>query len=284
MYITEDEFTKIIDEEIRKVKGGWKVYPKKPKKGEKRRKALSKKPHKTYKDALSQLRAVERSKAMREGYVKKYIFKDNDTNLSIENVKAPPVLNINNLRSIMNRYYDESSREVINRKYPETIGRTKTTFAMNRQIQNFMNNLESDELYRLQEEIYKEARNKLLSFVYSVLEANPKTKSDYPTKGKVTDATKKSKLLLTRNDIPDVDMFNSLEQVPFRSVLRVALDPQEDVMGLQKNAMSFDLLNGESIEAQLDAYVDQVNLDKTDPKIGDDRNKKLIQYMNTGVV
>ena len=284
MYITEDEFTKIIDEEIRKVKGGWKVYPKKPKKGEKRRKALSKKPHKTYKDALSQLRAVERSKAMREGYVKKYIFKDNDTNLSIENVKAPPVLNINNLRSIMNQYYDESSKEIINRKYPGMIGKTKTTFAMNKQIQNFMNNLESDDLYNLQEEIYKDARNKLLSFIYSVLESNPQTKSDYPTSGKITDATKKSKLFLTRNDIPDVDMFNNFEQIPFRSVLRVALDPQEDVMGIQKNAMSFDLLNGESIEAQLDAYVDQINLDKTDPKIGDDRNKKLIQYMNTGVV
>ncbi len=56
----------MLDEEIRKVKGGYKVYPKKPRKGEKRRKALSKKPHKTYKAALSQLRAVERSKALRE--------------------------------------------------------------------------------------------------------------------------------------------------------------------------------------------------------------------------
>ena len=55
----------ILDEEIRKVKGGYKVYPKKPRKGEKRRKALSKKPM-SYKKALSQLRAVERSKALRE--------------------------------------------------------------------------------------------------------------------------------------------------------------------------------------------------------------------------
>ena len=55
----------ILDEEIRKVKGGYKVYPKKPRKGEKRRKALSKKPM-SYKKALRQLRAVERSKALRE--------------------------------------------------------------------------------------------------------------------------------------------------------------------------------------------------------------------------
>ena len=56
----------IIDEEIRKVKGGYKVYPKKPQKGRKTRKALSKKPM-SYEKALRQLRAVERSKALREG-------------------------------------------------------------------------------------------------------------------------------------------------------------------------------------------------------------------------
>ena len=54
----------IIDEEIRKVKGGYKVYPKKPQKGRKTRKALSKKPL-SYKRALKQLRAVERSKALK---------------------------------------------------------------------------------------------------------------------------------------------------------------------------------------------------------------------------
>ena len=55
----------ILDEEIRKVKGGYKVYPKKPRKGEKRRSALSKKPM-SYKKALRQLRAVERSKSLSE--------------------------------------------------------------------------------------------------------------------------------------------------------------------------------------------------------------------------
>ena len=47
-----------IKEEIRKVDGGFKVYPKKPKKGDKVRKALSKKPM-TYQKALNQLQAVE---------------------------------------------------------------------------------------------------------------------------------------------------------------------------------------------------------------------------------
>ena len=60
----------VVAEEIRKVKGGYKVYPKKPRKGEKRRKAFSKKPM-SYKKALSQLRAIERSKAMSEDIIDK---------------------------------------------------------------------------------------------------------------------------------------------------------------------------------------------------------------------
>ena len=56
----------LVDEEIRKVKGGYKVYPKKPQKGRKTRRALSKKPM-SRERALRQLRAVERSKALSEG-------------------------------------------------------------------------------------------------------------------------------------------------------------------------------------------------------------------------
>lgn len=56
----------LVDEEIRKVKGGYKVYPKKPQKGRKTRRALSKKPMSREK-ALRQLRAVERNKGLREG-------------------------------------------------------------------------------------------------------------------------------------------------------------------------------------------------------------------------
>ena len=67
MRLTEDQLRELIREEIRKVKGGWKVYPKKPRKGRKRRKALSKKPL-SYKRALAQLRAVERSKSLNENY------------------------------------------------------------------------------------------------------------------------------------------------------------------------------------------------------------------------
>ena len=58
MQLTEAQLRFLIREVIKKVKGGWKVYPKKPRKGEERRRALSKKPL-SYKKALAQLRAVE---------------------------------------------------------------------------------------------------------------------------------------------------------------------------------------------------------------------------------
>jgi len=50
----------ILSEEIKKVGNEWKVYPKKPKKGQRTRKSLGS--HKTYDDALAQLRAIEISK------------------------------------------------------------------------------------------------------------------------------------------------------------------------------------------------------------------------------
>ena len=75
MQISRRQLLEIIREEIRKVKGGYKVYPKKPKRGEKRRKALSKKPHRTYKAALRQLRAVERSKALAESLLQEAVEK-----------------------------------------------------------------------------------------------------------------------------------------------------------------------------------------------------------------
>ena len=91
----------LVKEEIRKVRGGFKVYPKKPKKGDKVRKALSKKPL-SYEKALSQLRAVERSKAMHEAleynkYSTDEVIAAVDRALAILNIKN------NALRTLMIR-------------------------------------------------------------------------------------------------------------------------------------------------------------------------------------
>jgi hypothetical protein len=66
MKITRRQLQLLIQEEIRQVKPGcYKVYPKKPKSGTKRRKALSKK-CKTLPAAKKHLAAIEISKSMRE--------------------------------------------------------------------------------------------------------------------------------------------------------------------------------------------------------------------------
>ena len=74
--------TSLLEEEIRKVKGGYKVYPKKPQKGSKVRKALSKKPM-SYKKALKQLRAVERSKALGEEQERLSFAKDHEYGVNL---------------------------------------------------------------------------------------------------------------------------------------------------------------------------------------------------------
>ena len=60
MKISRQQLIDLIKEEIRSVPGGYKVYPKKPKPGKKRREALSKKPL-SYEKALAQLKAVKAS-------------------------------------------------------------------------------------------------------------------------------------------------------------------------------------------------------------------------------
>jgi hypothetical protein len=93
--------TDLIKEEIRKVAGGYKVYPKEPKKGDRVRKALSKKPM-SYRRALRQLRAVERSKALREALT--YTQYTSDEIIGAVD-RALAILNINNnaLRTLMIR-------------------------------------------------------------------------------------------------------------------------------------------------------------------------------------
>ena len=100
MKISRRQIQEIIREEIRKVKGGYKVYPKKPKRGKKRRKPLSKKPHRTYKAALRQLRAVERSKALAESLLQEAAegyFDNSDLNNKIDLVLSDQYTNINSL-------------------------------------------------------------------------------------------------------------------------------------------------------------------------------------------
>ena len=226
-----------------------------------------------------------KNKTINEAYVKRYKYIDPSDRSSVkyEEVKAPNNLDINMLRNAYDRFYNESEQEVISRRDPLSLKKTITNFAKRRQILNYYNSLDSDSLYELQSEIYKSARNKLLHFVNSVLEANPETRSDFPGNKQLVDATKRSKLILTPNDSPEAETITNFEAMPFRSVLRVANDPQDDIVGMPKGAIEYDKYGAGKEERLSNTKSTDYNY-KTDPRQGADMPKEFIEFLPTGAV
>lgn len=273
---------KELREIIKKIGAKYVVYPKK---GGKRLGT-----HNTKKAAKKQLAAIEISKSSKnenidESYVKryKYINPEDKSSVKFEEVKTPTNLNIDMLKQLFKRYHLESEEEVISKKDPLALTKTITNFAKRRQIQNYYNSLDSEELYSLQAQIYKSARNKLLYFVNSVLEANPATRSDFPGNKQLVDATKRSKLVLTPNDLPEAEDITNFDAMPFNSVLRVANDSQADITGMPKGAIEYNK-NGNSVEEKLKNAVNTDYNYKTDPKQGANMPKEFIEFMPTGAV
>jgi hypothetical protein len=272
---------KKLIEIIKKIGSKYIVYPKK---GGKRLGT-----HATKKKALNQLASIEISKSKNESidesYVRryKYINQSDKSSVKFEDIKSPANLNINILKALFEKYYEESEEEIISSKDPLALTKTITNFAKRRQIQNYYNSLDSDELYSLQTQIYKSGRNKLLHFVNSVLEANPATRSDYPGNKQLVDATRRSKLVLTPNDLPEAENITNFDAMPFKSVLRVANDSQTDITGMPKGSISYDKY-GVRVEEKLEntKYSDYDH--KTDPKQGEDIPKKFVEFMPTGAV
>lgn len=224
-------------------------------------------------------------KLIKEAYVRRYKYSDpgDRSQVTYEDVKAPSNLNIQNLKQLMSKFYDESAEEIIRLKDPMALTKTITNFAKQRQIQNYYNSLESEELYNLQEKIYKSARNKLLFFVHSVLEGNKSTRSDFPGNEKLVDATRRSKLVLTPTDLPEAENIHNFDAMPFRSVLRVANDPQEDIIGVPKNAIGYNKYGQRTEERIASTKSTDYNY-KEDPAKGADMPKEFIEFLPTGAV
>jgi hypothetical protein len=227
----------------------------------------------------------ELSKFIKEAYVKRYKYIDPNDRSSVkyEEVKAPSNLNIDMLKNVFERYYSESEEEIIKRKDPLALTKTITNFAKRRQILNYYNSLDSNDLYELQNQIYKSTRNKILNFVNSVLEANPKTRSDFPGNSQLVDATKRSKLMLTPNDLPEAEDIVNFDAMPFKSILRVVNDPQDDITGMPKGAIEYDKYGVRKEERLANTKATNYNY-KTDPRQGADMPKEFIEFMPTGAV
>ena len=281
MNMSKKEIRAVIDEVIKKVDGKYVVYPKK---GGKRLGT-----HDTEEKAKKQLAAIEISKSkneeINEAYVRryKYAIPDDRSAVTFEDVKAPSNLSIDNLKYLMNKFYDESAEEIISAKDKLALSKTITNFAKQRQLQNYYNTLDSDELYDLQEKIYRQARNKLLFFVHSVLEGNKSTRSDYPGNKQLVDATRRSKLVLTPTDLPEAESIFSFDAMPFRSVLRVANDPQDDIIGVPKNAIGYNKYGARTEERIAHKKSTDYSY-KDDPDQGANMPKEFIEFMPTGAV
>ena len=224
-------------------------------------------------------------KIIKEAYVRRYRYSDpiDRKSVTYEDVKAPSNLNIENLKQLMNKFYDESAEETIKLRDPLALSKTITNFAKQRQIQNYYNTLDPDELYNLQEKIYKQARNKLLFFDYSVLEGNKATRSDFPGNQQLVDATRRSKLILTPTDLPEAESIFNFDAMPFRSVLRVANDPQDDIIGVPKDAIGYNKF-GQRTEERISHKKSTDYEYKEDPEQGTRMPKEFIEYLPTGAV
>lgn len=272
--LTRNELRILINEEIRKVKGGWKVYPKKPKKGEKRRKALSKKPHKTYKSALQQLKAVEASKSMKEAYVKRHKIEQvgDGTVKRQELVKPPQRVNPKFVQQYMDQAYREREYFLAN-KVRDASGLDYLDKKDRKGLLAYLATLDEDILYNLQEEAFKQARNLTLSFVQDMLQSSPETASDYPGNEKLVDATNISQIFYTENDFDYI--FPDPKNIPFNNLQRVARLSHDDYTG--KGAGSIKFHGGEEGKV-IDDYVHNLvtNTSGTDPKIGSDATTKKL--------
>ena len=123
----------------------------------------------------------------------------------------------------------------------------------------------------------------MLFFVHSVLEGNKSTRSDFPGNKNLVDATRRSKLVLTPTDLPEAENIFNFDAMPFRSVLRVVNDPQDDIVGIPKNAIGYNKF-GQRTEERISHTKSTDYNYKEDPNLGADMPKEFIEFLPTGAV
>jgi hypothetical protein len=99
------------------------------------------------------------------------------------------------------------------------------------------------------------------------MQANPKTRSDYPGEGTtLVDATRRSQLFYTDNDFNMT--YPNPENIPFQDIQRVAMLLSNDLEGTAPGAIQYHPgQEGKDIDAYVDMLASQQS-EKTDPKKG----------------
>ena len=271
MKISKEQLRDIIREKIKKVDGKYVLYPKD---GGKRLGT-----HSTRKEAERQETAINISKSRNENideaYIKRHVADPQGGAIRQELVDAPPRFERKFLQQVYMKFYNEQQVDLINTRRIQK-GMSRLNYKDRQGLLDHINSMNSDDLYELQNKAYSVARNLTERYVNDQLQANPKTRSDYPGQGtKLVDATRRSELYFTDNDFDFI--YPNPENIPFQDIQRVAMLSSSELEGVAPGAIQFSHgQQGKDIDAYVDMLASQER-EKTDPSQGE--NKKI----NTGI-
>ena len=207
-------------------------------------------------------------KLIKEAYVKRYQIDDLGGGgvTRQELVDAPPRFERQFLQQVYEKFYNERQVELVNRmRVREGMG--PLSYKDRKEFLAYINQLDSDTLYDMQSQAYREARNQTERYANDQMQANPGTRSDYPGQGtKLVDATRRSQLFFTDNDFDAT--YPNPENIPFQDIQRIAMLDSNELQGIAPGAIQY---HGGQQGIDIDAYVDMLALqgrEKTDPKKG----------------
>ena len=207
-----------------------------------------------------------RKRNIYEAYVKRYVADPQGGAIRQELVDAPPRFERQFLQQVYEKFYNQRQVELVNRmRVREGMGRL--SYEDRKELLSYINQLDSDTLYNMQSQAYKEARNQTERYVNDQMQANPSTRSDYPGQGtKLVDATRRSQLFYTDNDFDAI--YPNPTNIPFQDIQRVAMLDSNELQGIAPGAIQYQ---GGQQGIEIDAYVDMLasqGREKTDPKQG----------------
>ena len=190
---------------------------------------------------------------VREAYVKRYQIDKNDGVVRQELVDAPHRFDRHFLQQVYEKFYNQRQVELVNRmRMREGMG--PLSYKDRQELLNYIKKLDSETLYNIQSQAYREARNQTEKYVNDQMQANPNTRSDYPGEGKrLIDATRRSQLFFTDNDFDFI--YPDPENIPFQDIQRVAMLQTGELEGIAQGAIQYHA-GQQGID--IDAYVDML--------------------------
>jgi len=201
-----------------------------------------------------------------EAYIKRHVADPKGNAIRQELVDVPPRFERKFLQKVYEKFYNERQVDLVNQMRMRN-GMGRLSYSDRQEFLNYINELDSNSLYDIQNRAYKIARNQTERYVNDQMQANPKTRSDYPGEGtNLVDATRRSELYFTDNDFDFI--YPTPENIPFQDIQRIPMLTSNELEGVAPGAIQYQP-GQQGID--IDAYVDMLaaqQREKTDPKQG----------------